>query len=510
MQMETSAGIGMEMPIEIPTDSLTGITDEHELVFPDAYTDGNAVSSSDSFSVANSLDEKASLDMSALDQVSMIQDGTMLVSHAEQSSNGVIKTTASIGVQVNLCCCSNLGCLPSLGRTYSKQETDSDVIYPATTLKRETHEIDVKVHTGQEPSESKHTDTVKSAGEDLLLIATQKVFLKHSSKDAKRKDKKRRKAEKAARKPKQQKVLTRRSTKSTLERRFLCEGCGIRFVHKATYDRHLLELRGKASEHKCSYCEATFSFLCKLKQHIAAKHPELTSSPAKERPVICHVCGIQLQTSISMNKHMRIHDGDKPFVCKYCPKAFRWHTGLEYHERIHTGERPFKCPNCPKAFTNPSDMARHQTVHTGKKPHLCHQCGKGFTQSGTLNAHIKSKHTQLNNPLNNPTTNSNVNSTEFVTIPLEPKLPADIHVCHLCGRYFTKDHLLDAHIRKCHQQQTNPNLAIEGGMRCSTLEDMKLQLASCSTLNQNPVFNMPTCIPTEREIAEVVVNMLAQ
>ncbi|XP_038071415.1 zinc finger protein 93-like [Patiria miniata] len=505
MEMHTPTGMSSATPIAVSADGLSGTSDGHVLVFPDDYTNSNIIPTPNGIPMTSPHDLLGTIGLPALSQADITQGTSVLSGSAEQSGNFVQKSTASVGVQVNLCCCAHRGCNPE--DINSVAQVDNIDI------------LNNDVHFQENPEHGLSNDGEANAGKtdqdkDLLAIATPKLLLKHSCKDMKRKDKKRRKADKpsACRKPKQQKVLTRRSTKSTLERRYLCEGCGIRFVHKATYDRHLQELRGKAAENKCSHCSATFTYLCKLKQHIAAKHPDLISAPARERPVICHICGIQLQTSISMTKHMRIHDGDKPFLCKYCPKAFRWHTGLEYHERIHTGERPFKCPNCPKGFTNPSDMARHQTVHTGKKPHLCHQCGKGFTQSGTLNAHIKSKHSQLTNSLN-PNLASNLSimntpCTEPITIPTNLKQP-DIHVCHFCGKNFPQDHMLDAHIRKSHQQPL-PNMTLEAGLRCGTLEEMKLQLATCSALNQNQVFNMSSCVPTEREIAEVVVNMLAQ
>ncbi|XP_022102887.1 uncharacterized protein LOC110985817 [Acanthaster planci] len=505
MEMDTATAMSIATPVTVTTDGLTGASDGHVLVFPDDYTNSNIISTPNGITMTGPHDMLATIGLPALSQADVTQGTSMFSGTTEPSSDYGQKSTVSVGVQVNLCCCAHHGC--NLVNRNSAPEVD------------ETHALNsngpFQVNPEQQSSKDREVDERKPVQEkDLLAASSPKSNIKHSYKDIKRKEKKHRKADKASacRKPKQQKVLTRRSTKSTLERRYLCEGCGIKFVHKATYDRHLQELRGKASENKCSHCKATFPFLCKLKQHIAAKHPDVTSSPARERPVICHICGIQLQTSISMNKHMRIHDGDKPFLCKYCPKAFRWHTGLEYHERIHTGERPFKCPNCPKAFTNPSDMARHQTVHTGKKPHLCHQCGKGFTQSGTLNAHIKSKHSQLTNSLNpSPATTLcaiNTACADPISISTSLKQPdVHVHVCHLCGKHFPQDHMLDAHIRKSHQQP-HPNMTLEGGLRCSTLEDMKLQLASCSALTQNQVFNMASCVPTEREIAEVVVNML--
>ena len=60
------------------------------------------------------------------------------------------------------------------------------------------------------------------------------------------------------------------------------------------------------------------------------------------RPYKCPLCAKSFSTSGTMERHKRIHTGEKPFTCPLCPKSFSQSGYMENHKRIHTGERPFK------------------------------------------------------------------------------------------------------------------------------------------------------------------------
>ena len=51
------------------------------------------------------------------------------------------------------------------------------------------------------------------------------------------------------------------------------------------------------------------------------------------------------------------------YCCEICNKMWRGKTDLERHMRVHTGEKPFECEECGKRFTLKSHMTSHRARH---------------------------------------------------------------------------------------------------------------------------------------------------
>ncbi|XP_035519007.1 zinc finger and SCAN domain-containing protein 26-like [Morone saxatilis] len=174
-----------------------------------------------------------------------------------------------------------------------------------------------------------------------------------------------------------------------------------------TISTELSHLNSVLPDYRCHLCDKCFSSNHHLINHASRMH-------SKEEDVLCAVCGKTLESTESLNLHLKLHKGSKCcHVCgKHCNsttalaehmashagvKLHRCHVcgkecsrkgDLKIHMRIHTGEKPFCCSYCLKSFTHSGHLRKHLRSHTGERPHQCDICGRGFLQSAHLKYHL--------------------------------------------------------------------------------------------------------------------------
>lgn len=169
----------------------------------------------------------------------------------------------------------------------------------------------------------------------------------------------------------------------------------------------------------CSECNKCYTLKGSLMRHIEVNHTKVRSSR-----FVCEHCGKNFYTKSNIIVHLRIHTGEKPYSCPFCEEKFVQVSSLIRHKRCHTGEKPFTCQTCAKAFRDRSLLNKHQSVHSEARDYICHICSKALKTKQALRAHID----RHNNP--------------------------GKYICNFCGMAFTVKGNLNLHVIRIHSEKS--------------------------------------------------------
>ncbi|KAH7704193.1 hypothetical protein AAVH_28619, partial [Aphelenchoides avenae] len=129
--------------------------------------------------------------------------------------------------------------------------------------------------------------------------------------------------------------------------------------------------------YECAICGERFRFCSNVSGHMASRH-----GSEEGKKYACTECDFRTAFSESLARHRRTHTAEKPYKCEF----------LHCFRNLLVGERPFKCQHCDKAFTSSSALATHVKTHSGEKPYACDFCKHRSAMKANLQRHVEAMH----------------------------------------------------------------------------------------------------------------------
>lgn len=175
-----------------------------------------------------------------------------------------------------------------------------------------------------------------------------------------------------------------------------CVQCDSKFRSLDEYTAHLRRHSGNSEPHVCPNCPRRFASARKLKEHSTSheieRKSELKKNLEKFGDFECRLCDRRFRKKCDLERHERVHSGEKPYECLICKGTFQQAHNLTKHMVTHTGMKSYTCDICNKTFGRSDVLARHMHVHEVHKPFTCEGCRRTFARHSQLITHMEKRH----------------------------------------------------------------------------------------------------------------------
>ncbi|XP_072939999.1 uncharacterized protein [Epargyreus clarus] len=127
------------------------------------------------------------------------------------------------------------------------------------------------------------------------------------------------------------------------------------------------------------------------------QRPKLFETGGQINHTRCGECGVRFASRGGLNRHMRVHSGERPYACRTCGRRFAQREVMRRHELLHADKRPYQCGACPKAYTQRGALEAHVRSHAPPEAralalHRCTRCTKVFLYASGLSRHMLQVH----------------------------------------------------------------------------------------------------------------------
>ncbi|ELU17834.1 hypothetical protein CAPTEDRAFT_221958 [Capitella teleta] len=165
-----------------------------------------------------------------------------------------------------------------------------------------------------------------------------------------------------------------------------CSHCDAVFTNMKKLLQHLKGEHGAGRSFSCQHCPSTFTSKRLMHEHLSSVHA------VAEGHVVCMQCGHLSTSQASHEEHLQIHLQSKAnHVCDQCGATFSRNQQFIQHMQNHA---KYDCDQCGEKFSNAAELGSHQrdlheSAAVQARKHICSDCGRGFSRPGQLVIHMR-------------------------------------------------------------------------------------------------------------------------